>query len=473
MNIFLNDLVTLNKVILENAQQQFSIDSGNLFKTFSPLPVDLVAEVCTENVSGETRYQIATSTDGTSWTMTLSFELNKSVEQMPYVVLSFSQLGNDEEMIFDSVTLKPVSNQYVAQLKLTKLEQRDSLLRALSNYESLTTLVVAIKSDNGLLNTITDPKTFYFAETYYPYIYKGIAPPPSRMELVLIPMEYKNVWYNYYQNNITKDYLYYLPDAFLLAENSKDNNKPMLSISFLAPENAKSLSDINVTFDYFLLPKVDKDRIASALVEFNKMQANGKLIPFSNADSLKLLLSLPAGKTEEKDALINLQSGIVDSFTLPSQQFAIIWDALFDTSAQSLLLKGYLDVHLVDGFNPEHILVQIALDAKYKDKVRDFIKQSAPVDINKTIEFRSDSDIYNPSHKNPVKRILVNINNQTIELNRSKPSQSVDIKISVLNIIINPVEKLVYHYDLQIFYADGTKVPYNDQASSYEIIYVP
>ncbi len=100
--------------------------------------------------------------------------------------------------------------QYQAQLKLTRLEQRDALLRALSNYDAQTTLVIAIKSDTGLLNTITDPKIFYFAENYYPYIYRGIAPPNPRLELILIPIEYHQYWYNYYQDNIRKDYLYYL-----------------------------------------------------------------------------------------------------------------------------------------------------------------------------------------------------------------------------------------------------------------------
>ena len=53
--------------------------------------------------------------------------------------------------------------------------------------------------------------------------------------------------------------------------------------------------------------------------QFLQKQSDGKLVPFANADTLALQLELPAGKTEEKNALINLQSGIVDSFTLPAQ----------------------------------------------------------------------------------------------------------------------------------------------------------
>ncbi|WJV64579.1 hypothetical protein PCO87_11485 [Pectobacteriaceae bacterium C52] len=475
MNTFLTNLVTLNKVILANAKQQFPTSPTLLRSKKAAMTArsnDLVAEVCTEVVSGETRYQIATSTTGTSWTMTLNFMLDQHVAQIPYVVLSFTTLGSVDEMIFDKVQLTTVDNHYLAQLNLTQLDQRDALLRALSDYDAQTTLVVAIVTDHGISNTITIPKIFYFAENYYPYIYQGIEPPQPRLQLILTPMEFNEVWYNYYQDYVRKNYLYYLPDTFLLATDIDDADKPMISISFYAPEHATSLSDVQVTFDYFLSPKVNQARITSATQQFTQMEKNGKLVPFANAETLTLQLSLPAGKTEEKNALINLQSGIVDSFTLPSQQFALIWDALFDHSAQNLLLKGYLEVQLL-GFNPENIPVMLSLNEKYRDKVRDFIKQSAPVEINKTLEFRSDSGAYDPAGPRPIKRILVNIDNQTIELNKDHPSHTVEVKISALELILNPSEKIVYRYDLQIYYVDGGMIPINNKESYFEIIYVP
>jgi hypothetical protein len=227
-----------------------------------------------------------------------------------------------------------------------------------------------------------------------------------------------------------------------------------------------------VTFDYFLSPKVNQGRIANATAQFSQMQPDARLAPFANADSLVLQLALPEGKTEEKNALINLQSGIVDSFTLPARQFALIWDALFNRSPQNLLLKGYLAVQFT-GFNPDHLPVVLALDAKYQSKVLDFIQQSAPVDIYKTVEFRSDSGAYDPSGPRPIKRILVNIDNQTVELTKEHPSHDVTVKVSALDLILNPDKKLVYHYDLQVFYVDGGMTPYYDKTSSFEIIYVP
>ncbi|MDU5484924.1 MAG: hypothetical protein E6093_05545 [Serratia liquefaciens] len=473
MNTFLNDLVALNQIILQNAREQFpDVTIQQLrYRRAAPMAADdLTAEVCTEVVSGETRYQIATSTDGTSWSMKLDFSLSRQVPQIPYVVLSFTTFGGAEEMIFDQVLLTPQENRYQAQLDLQRLEQRDALLRALSDYDAQTTLVVAIKTEHGITNTVTDPKIFYFAENYYPYIYQGILPPPPRLQLILTPLEYQHLWYNYYQDYVRKNYLYFLPDTFLLATDS--DGKPMLSISFSAPEHATSLGEVQVTFDYFLLPKVNQGRIANATEQFSQMQADARLVPFANADTLTLQLALPEGKTEEKNALINLQSGIVDSFTLPAQQFALIWDALFDRSPQNLLLKGYLAVQFI-GFNPDHLPVLLALEAKYQDKVRDFIKQSAPVDIDKTLEFRSDSSAYDPSGPRPIKRILVNIDNQTLELNKEHPNHDVTIKVSALDLILNPDKKLVYHYDLQVFYVDGGMTPYYDKTSSFEIIYVP
>jgi hypothetical protein len=473
MNTFLNDLVALNQIILLNAREQFPDVEGKKLRYRAAAPMredDLTAEVCTEIVSGETRYQIATSTDGSSWRMQLDFALNHSIPQIPYVVLSYTRFGSVEEMIFDQVLLTPQENRYQAQLDLYKLEQRDALLQALSDYDAQTTLVVAVKTEHGLTNTVTDPKVFYFAENYYPYIYQGIVPPPPRLQLILTPLQYQQLWYNYYQDYVRKNYLYYLPDTFLLGTDT--DGKPMLSISFSAGEHATSLGEIKVTFDYFLSPKVNQGRIADATAQFSQMQPDGRLAPFANADSLVLQLALPEGKTEEKNALINLQSGIVDSFTLPAQQFALIWDALFDRSPQNLLLKGYLAVQFI-GFNPDNLPVILALDAKYQSKVRDFIKQTAPVDIYKTIEFRSDSGAYDPSGPRPIKRILVNIDNQTVELNKDHPNHDVTVKVSALDLILNPDKKLIYHYDLQVFYVDGGRTPYYDKTSSFEIIYVP
>lgn len=106
--------------------------------------------------------------------MTLDFALSRQVPQVPYVVLTFSTFGNVDEMIFNKVLLTATENRYHAQLDLDRLEQRDALLRALSDYDAQTTLVVAIVTDHGILNTITSPKIFYFAENYYPYIYQAL-----------------------------------------------------------------------------------------------------------------------------------------------------------------------------------------------------------------------------------------------------------------------------------------------------------
>lgn len=473
MNIFLNNLVALNKVILENAQQQFSLPDAtdNVMAYRAALPDDLTAAVGTEIVSGETRYQISTASDGTSWRMNVTFSLSQKIAAIPYVVLNFSQLGQFSEMIFDEVVKLP-DLRYSAQLKLTRLEQRDALLRALSTYEAKTTLVVLIRTDDEMLNTITDPKIFYFAENYYPYIYQGIAPPPARLELILKPMDYNDVWYNYYQDSRNRGYFYYLPDKFTLATDRENNDKPMLSISFATPDDATDPSQINVTFEYFLLPRVDKQRIISATRAFANTQPDCALIPFASASKLELQLGLPAGKTPQTNALINLQSGIADSFTLPSSQFGKIWDAFFATAAQHMLLKGELSVKQ-EGFPADTLAVQLTLDAQYKNQPALFIDQSAPVDITRTLTFVSRKGSFDPNGPKPIERILISAGNKTRVLSAEVLQQSVQVKVSALQVILNPAATITYRYSLQIHYADGSTKNINDQSSIYETIYVP
>ncbi|WP_067707093.1 hypothetical protein [Erwinia sp. ErVv1] len=473
MNIFLNDLVTLNRIILQNAREQFPEGGGKQLRyraTGKVLADDLSAKVCTEIISGETRYQIATRTDGTSWTMTLSFTLSRQVAEIPYVVLSFNTFGNPEEMIFNNVMRTETGNLYRAELVLLELADRDALLRALSDFDAQTTLVVAIITDNKMTNTVTDPKVFYFAENYYPYIYQGIKPPPARLQLILTTLAYQNISYNYYQDYVLRNKLYYLPDIFEVGVDT--NKKPMLSFSFSAAENATKLDQVNVTLDYFLLPKVNQQRIANAGEQFSQKQPEAQLLSFASADTLVLQLELPCGKTEEKNALINLQSGIADSFTLPAIQFTTIWDALFSTSPQSLLLKGQLVVQY-KGFNPDTLPVKISLDDEYKSKPRDFITQSAPVAIANTLIFKSHAGAYTSPDPHPINFILVAIDNQTFELNAANLTHEIVVKVPVIDLILNPDKKIRYQYDLDIHYVDGNRSRLLDQTTSFEIIYVP
>ena len=470
MNIFLNNLVTLNHIILHNASQQFPEVSGSqmLYRAApAMLEDDLLAEVCTEIVSGETRYQIETSSDGKSWTLELWFTLSQPVPSVPWVVLSFSTLDSPEELQFNQVMQTETENRYRAKLNLDKLEQRDALLRALSDLNSQTTLVVAITTDHSITNTITDPKTFFFPKDYYAYIYRGLLPPPPRWELLPKPLEYQHVWYNYYQDYNLKNYLYYLPNTF--EPGTDPGGKPMLAFYFSAPEDATSMDEVRVNFDYFLLPKVIPGRIANALAQFLTEQPDGRLIPFGTADTLTLELELPAGKTEEKNAIINLQSGIADSFSLPASQFVTIWDALF---SGGLLLRGELAVQFT-GLPPDRLPVKITLDSQYKNRPTDFLTQPAPVYITTTLTFKSSPGTYNPSGPRPVSSMLVSIDGQTIELDDANPTRDVKVKTSVIERFIDPNWQPTYEHSLEIHYVDGGKVNRDHQKTSFEIIYVP
>lgn len=472
MNVFLTDLVSLNKVILSNAREQFNLHPQEACRAVRALPTDLVAAVGTEMVSGEKRYQISTHNNSTSWTMEVEFGLNKPVESTPYVVLSYDTFGKPQEMVFNSVQQAGQPNHYRGQLDITELAERDALLRALSVYESQTTLVVVVKSDEGQLNTITDPEVFYFAPDYYPYIYQGIAPPESGLELKLYPIPFGGKTVNYYQDYYRKNYLYYLADEFVLATDAENNNKPLLSITFNAPQGATSLDEVSVQLDYFVLPKVQQARINEATTEFRSDHPDGRLLPFATADKLELWLTLPAGREHQTGALVDLQSGIADSFSLPSHQFAQIWDAFFDTAPQSTLLKGYLETTFT-GFPAEHIPVRLALDSSYKNKVEDFIRQPTPAVINTPLLFKTSAALWDPHGPKPVASVLVSVQGRTKELTATEQEATLNYQTPVLDLILHPEKATVYRYDVQIRYVDGSVKNAPNNESTFEVIYVP
>ncbi len=136
--------------------------------------------------------------------MTLDFDLNQAVSTLPDVVLSFSTFGDETEMRFQQVETKPSGgNRYQARLLLSLPSERDALLRALDSYDSQTTLVVALKTHDGMLNTVTVPTVFYFSQTYYPYIYQGLLPPPPVLQLKLL-----NIPFNAHSDHYFEDYVH-------------------------------------------------------------------------------------------------------------------------------------------------------------------------------------------------------------------------------------------------------------------------
>ncbi|WP_017346982.1 hypothetical protein [Pantoea sp. A4] len=472
MNVFLTDLVSLNKVILSNAREQFTLHPEVSGRATRALPTDLIAAVETERVSGEKRYKISTHNDPNSWTLALDFALDQAIESTPYVVLSYDTFGKPQEMVFNSVQQAGQPTQYHAQLDITELAERDALLRALSVYESQTTLVVVVKSENGLLNTITDPAVFYFAPDYYPYIYQGLLPPGNRLELILYPIPFGSKTFNYYQDYVRKNYLYYLPDEYLLATDAENDDKPLLSLTFNAPQGATSLDEVRVQFDYFVVPKVQQARIVDASVEFKHDQPTGRLLPFATADKSDLWLTLPDGRQQETEALIDLQSGIADSFSLPYHQFSPIWEAFFDTAPQSTLLKGYLATTFT-GFPPEHIPVRLALDSRYKDQVKSFIREPSMAVINTGLLFKTLAATWNPNGPKPIASILVSVQRKTIELTAGQQEAPLNYQTPVLDLILHPEKPPVYYYDVEIHYADGSIKKMPNQEKTVEVIYVP
>lgn len=479
MNDFLNDLVLLNKVMLANAQEQFSDPPAPMVMArgmaVSNLE-NLTAEVNTQLVSGEKRYEITTSTNQQDWKLNISFDLRQRVDVLPLLVLAYTAIdGSDRQVLFDQVAQEGSSTQYNAVMNITKLAQRDELLRALSVYESETTLVVSIQSNTSTYNVITNPQTFYFDPKYYPYIFRGLLPPVPVQGYILQPFVFNNFWSNYYQDNITKTNLYYLPDSF---EFGKYEDRPLLAIYFSAPEGATKIDQSTTTFQYFLLPKVNKQRINSAGTEFKKQEANGRTIPLSSATKMDLSLQVPGkngaiDQQKQKNATISLQGGISGSFTVPATEFQSVWNAFFNPAPNNLLMKGSLEI-TIGLFSPDNVPVKLSVDSKFKDQMATFINKDHPSFLKRTLTFQSSATSYAPGPK-PIKSMLIESGGTTIQLTKDKLSDTITTNIPLFEVIAasNQNTPVKYTYNLMINYNDGSSQARNNLTSTFSIINVP
>jgi hypothetical protein len=240
--------------------------------------------------------------------------------------------------------------------------------------------VPSYRQANCVLDQAVEPKPFEFSPELHKYIFSGIVP-GSGENLQLT--RYQVPWgdgrsHTYYQDAARPGLFYYLPDSFKIARRADGVHEPLMSVSF---GQATSAEDLKATFSFVAVPYVDPKRLLDAADKL-KASAGEDLPKGVGGLQFEPLLSAP-GKThfslsypgcdtskgpfEPRDkAMVDLRSGVHDSFTMSLTQFQSLYDALF--SSASLLLTGKVDVELGSDSGEE-----IPFSARMDDLCGDFL----------------------------------------------------------------------------------------------------
>ncbi len=346
------------------------------------------------------------------------------------VLVRFNQMiGNQpagqEELSFQEVAVKGGVLQ--ATLRLDTVQQRDLLYQALTDRSFGTTLIVRravtvgvpvpeipvrpmlaapltprgmrppvsvppkppgpakpavplYRQADRVVDQTVEPRPFEFSPELHKYIFSGVVP-ASRENLELT--RYQVPWgdgrsHTYYQDAARPALFYYLPDSFKIARRSDGAHEPLMSVNF---GQAASAEDLKATFSFVAVPYIDPKRLLDAGDKLKASLTEGLPKGVSGLQFEPLLsapgkthfsLSYPGcdtskGPFELRDkAIVDLRSGVHDSFTMSLAQFQSLYDALF--SASSLLLTGKVDVELGTDSGEE-----IPFSARMNDLGGDFL----------------------------------------------------------------------------------------------------
>lgn len=495
MDRLLNNLVELNDVIRANLPPTLGLperpgmtaatvarvarpQARSLMAAVKPDPTSALEE---ENVSGQRRYRIEmTKTDNGNWQLTLHFNTLNYPQSgghnvVPHVAL-FSYPGGQQLMLpFDQILVE--SNGLKAILNITTLQQRDQVYSALSD-SAYSTYLVSHFQDMGeqkMHNLLVNPETFYFPLLFYRYIYQDIIPEPIDQPLLQLPLEYNNTWYNYYQDHLNRSLVYYLPELFVVGMAPK-TGLPYMSLLFSSIDGSDDIASMQATLSYFLVPVVDKERInhAKQTVESQQDIDNVVLAPLLNPQSKTLSIELPApaGLTEEKNALIDIQGGIHDKFTLSIPDFTKIWDALFSASPASVLFRGQLKV-TVKGFSANTLTVTPRLSGDKTKVMKAIIDPSQPAIYEKTLTIMTVESTFDERGDKTIELILVDVGGQTVPISKTNLKQSVKIKLPIIDVILGSSQQTEYTFDQKIIYKYSPPKSVKGLKTSMEIIYVP
>jgi hypothetical protein len=194
-------------------------------------------------------------------------------------------------------------------------------------------------------------------------VYKAQVAAPPLPGYVQWQVNWANRAYNYYQDNQDRTRIFFLPDSFEFAKGPA--GAPTVSLlQFTLPEGQVTVERTRATFRVYGRPVVNFDRIQNAAQSLKgKIGGVPQMVSLQDAHHAKTTFTqyLPNAQgtasdpAVQKDASIDLSSGLRNELKLNFPQFRALWAAIFSTAPENPLFRGWVDVELSDG--------------KYKDRI--------------------------------------------------------------------------------------------------------
>ena len=197
------------------------------------------------------------------------------------------------------------------------------------------------------------PLRFTFDGTLHGYIFEGLGTivPGASSGLQRRQISWKGRSHSYYQDDRSRNIIYYLPDTFKIARRPDAPHRPLILASFNAKDGVRENMEVAVT--YCAVPVVNRERLTAALPAIKALVPPEILatVPIQlepllpDPAQIRLKLAFPgsdtsAGPFEKREqAAVDLRAGIVDKLIgLSLDEFRGLFDAMF--SEGQLMFTG-------------------------------------------------------------------------------------------------------------------------------------
>lgn len=212
---------------------------------------------------------------------------------------------------------------------------------------------------NVRLSCEVEPRPFLFRSDHPAFA--GLNPPQGQPGLIRHLVHYEQKAHSYYQDQLQPDVFFYLPESLGIARDPEPPHAPSLKVRF--ESEGTGLDNVQAVIEMAAVPVTNHERIEAAEPVLAELCPGliPRFAPLTAGSDLRFRLGLPGNNAfqDRPEARVDLVEGIVDGFTIPLDDFQVLFDAIF--GASSILLQGEVIVDLGDMLQ-ERVLFSGCLD---------------------------------------------------------------------------------------------------------------
>lgn len=389
--------------------------------------------------------------------------------------LSGPELARIRDALFD--TIPNVAVQVTQKVQLAVLQTESFVRQAWDNDVIKSGIIrefggIPYGTVESLLNSIKEEPEFERQYMVLDVTFRWTVPVPPLPGYVRWQVDWNGRAYNYYQDNIDRARVFFLPDGFVLNEkrdgDGKGEGDAVSLLRFSPPEEGGAVEATETTFRFHGRPDVTWERIEAAKQALrDKLGLEPSMVSIQDAHGVtaRFILDLPNARATasepvtQGDASIDFGKGLRNEVRLNFAQFRALWAAIFSTAPENPLFLGRVEVSLLDGKYTERLDFTGRLSG---NKEAGFLDAILDEGTNRTyateLTLKTRKEVF--AGPPQIVEIAVIFQDRTVTFEADEPrfEKKISIAQSLRDIVLGRQPSDSYPYILRVTRADGSSL---------------